>query len=160
MKKLLLSSLLLAFLPLAQAQQSEQDKAAEKTLDGIAEVLLADNEEVKAEVAKMKSDLPKTLKLAKEYRTCLQDTDDKEDVIECRRDAQEKSEKMGLEDEDFNDGWEGDDLKNWTVADKAKELREMDKSITMMEEVMPCVLAAKNPLEIMICGQLIQKNNQ
>ncbi len=159
MKKLLLSTLLCTILPLAQAQQSEQDKAAEKTLDGIAEVLLADNEELQAEFAKMQSELPKTLELAKEYRACLQDADDKEDAIDCRKDTQAKAKKMGLEEDDLDEDLDSD-LKSWTTEDKARELKEMDKNIAMMEKVMPCMLAAKNPLEIMVCGQLLQEKNE
>ncbi len=159
MKKLLLSTLLCALLPLSQAQQSEQDKVAEENLDGIAEVLLADNEELQAEFAKMQADLPKTLELAKEYRACLQDADDKEEATDCGKDAQAKAKKMGIEDDELDEDLDSD-FKSWTAEDKARELKEMDESIAMMEKVMPCMLEAKNPLELMVCGQVLQEQSQ
>ncbi len=154
-KTALLTAALVALLPLAQAQQSQQDKAAEESLDGIAAALLGDDPEVQDDLAKMQADLPKTLELAKEYRACLQDADDRDQAVDCQKTAQAKAKKLGLEDDELDDDLSSD-LKSWTAEDKVRELKKMDDSIALMEKAMPCMLAAKNLLELMSCATLLQ----
>ncbi|MDP8176800.1 hypothetical protein QJU83_04495 [Pasteurella skyensis] len=159
MKKIFLLSLLFAMLPFAQAQ-TQQDKVAEESLDSIATVLLADSKELQAEFAKMQADLSKSFELAKEYRSCLQDADEKEEAIECQKNVRDKAQVLGLEEETLDEDYLGGDLKNWTTEEKTQYLKELDLNIAFMEKILPCAKSAKNPLELMVCAQIVKEQEK
>ncbi len=136
----------------SQTQQPTQDISIEHEKALVtAAMMLADQEELHKEFIKMQADLPKTLDLAKQYRACLQAADDKNQAVDCQKDAQGKARALDLEDDELDENLTKD-LKNWTPAEKTQYIKELDESIAFMEEVMPCMQAAKDPIALFDCS--------
>lgn len=135
-----------------KAQQSESgaEKDSEKALAAAMLMMLGQDEEFQKEFVKMQQDLPKILDLAKQYRSCLQEADNKPAAVSCQKDTAAKAEKMGLEDDGLDESL-ADDLGNWSTAEKQKYLQELDQDLQKMEEALPCLQKAKNPVEIIGC---------
>ncbi len=159
MKKLVLSIALLMVLPAAQAQENQQDKIAEESLNSLATALLADNKELQDEFAKVRANLPKSLKLAKEYRACLQGADNKDQAAACHKNIKTRAAEIGLEDDELDDDL-ASHITEWTDKEKADNLKEMDEFIGIAEKMLPCTQEAKNPLEMMMCMQLLEKQQK
>lgn len=132
------------------AYATEKPTDAEKAMAKAMMIMLSQDPEFQKEFKKMQEDLPKTVELAKEYRGCLQDAEDKPEAIDCQKTIGEKAKALGLEDDDLDDSL-GDDLGNWSATEKQKYLQELDNDLQKMQEALPCLQKAKNPVEIINC---------
>ncbi|PID47105.1 MAG: hypothetical protein CR967_05615 [Proteobacteria bacterium] len=121
-----------------------------KALSAGVVAIFGQDEEFQKNFAKLQKNLPKTLALLKEYRSCLQKTNIKSDATNCQKKSKAKADKLGLEDEDLDEILT-DDLGEWSGETKKQYLQELSEDVDYMEEAMPCLQRAKNVAEIIYC---------
>lgn len=126
------------------------EKMDEKDMAAAMMMLMSQDEEFQKEFKKMQDDLPKILALVNEYRNCMQSADEKPQAIKCQEISAEKARDLGLEDDDLDESLE-DDLGSWSDIEKQQYLRSLDEDIDYMEQALPCIQKAKNPMEIISC---------
>lgn len=135
-----------------QAQPAEQssEDANDKALAAAMIMMLSQNEEFQQEFKKMQQDLPKFLSISKQYRQCLQAADRKPEAVNCQKTAKAKADEMNLKDSDA-DKTLGQDLGDWSAAEKQQYLQQLDENLQKAEKAKPCLLKAKSPVEIINC---------
>lgn len=148
MKKALLLALSLTLFSTSYAaeQMTDEEKAMAKAMMAV----LSQDPEFQAKFQKMKDDFPTAVKLGKEYSSCLEDADDKPEALDCQKEAMEKAEKLGLEEDDVDENFE-DDLGNWSAEEKKIYLQELNADLQKAETAMPCIQAAATILDMAEC---------
>jgi tetratricopeptide (TPR) repeat protein len=114
------------------------EKTGEKMNDQTKEIFkdaIENSPEFQKEIADEMAQLPKVMKVAKSYRSCLADADDKDDAIECYEEADEYADKLGIIEEDEEDLNPEEEFGEWTAEDKAKLLAEMDEGLKFFEQM-------------------------
>jgi hypothetical protein len=114
------------------------EKAGEKVDDQTKEILnnvVKNSPEFQKQIANEMAQMPSTLKVAKFYRDCLSDAEDKEDAIECYNDADKMAQDLGLPEdpEEFN---ADEEFGNWSEETRQQFISEMDNDLKLMEQFM------------------------
>jgi len=99
-----------------------------------------------------KEQMPKLLKLIKEQKKCIENTNNKTDLLNCVDDSKKLAEEMWISDM-YMDEESDKELKEmkWDDIEKQKALEEINQWISEMESIMPCIKDAKVITDMVKC---------
>lgn len=115
------------------------EKSGEKVDDQTKEIMkntINNSKDFQNEIADKMAQMPKIIKFFKAYRECLGDADDKDDAIECYKEAKKMADDLGIE-EDNEENFDADEeFGDWSTEKKKSVLSEMDMDMKNMEQFM------------------------
>lgn len=129
-----------------QAQMKANPNMSKEEQKAIMMKAMNNSKTIQNRLQKQKVEMPKMLKVMKYYRSCLSDSNSKEDAKVCDKKSAVKAKKLGL-DRDFSE--EQEDF----VWDKKQMLAEIDGGIAHLEHVLPCIQKAQNMSDVMQCNK-------
>lgn len=131
-----------------QQQGKTLNEASEEDVKEAMSNAMSQNKGMQSQLEKMKTDLPKMLKVGKEYRACIADANSKSEAQSCDKAASAKAKRLGIDDDE-------DDMQDrfgsWSAAEKKAHLKEIDEGMAEMEKSLPCIQKASNMMDIMGC---------